>query len=78
MRAEAGDDASAWPAAAVRLALGRAATAEEEAACGRLLAESAALHREAGGETAESSPDEARLVDLCRGLLNVNEFLFLD
>jgi len=79
VQAAAGDDRSAWPAAAVRVALGRAPTPGEIEACGRLLEESARLHREAGSEgDSEGPPGERTLVDLCRGLLNVNEFLFID
>ena len=85
VRATAGNDPPGWPAAAVRLALGRGATAGEIEACGRLLAEATRLHREApvDGDAAVAGnaappPDEAALVDLCRGLFNVNEFLFID
>lgn len=69
VRGEVGDDAGAWPAAAVRIVLQRGIEPEEEAAAADLLRRHAALH--------DAVPERA-LVDLCRALLNVNEFLHID
>ena len=69
VRAEVGDDFGAWPAAAVRIVLQRGIEPEEEAAAADLLRRHAALH--------DGAPVRA-LVDLCRALLNVNEFLHID
>ena len=69
VRAEVGDDSGAWPAAAVRIVLQRGIEPEEEAAAADLLRRHAALH--------DGAPVRA-LVDLCRALLNVNEFLHID
>ena len=69
VRAEVGDDSGAWPAAAVRIVLQRGIEPEEEAAAADLLSRHAALH--------DGAPVRA-LVDLCRALLNVNEFLHID
>ena len=69
MRAEVGDDFGGWPAAAVRIVLQRGIEPEEEAAAADLLRRHAALH--------DGAPVRA-LVDLCRALLNVNEFLHID
>ena len=69
VRAEVGDDSGAWPAAAVRIVLQRGIEPEEEAAAADLLSRHTALH--------DGAPVRA-LVDLCRALLNVNEFLHID
>lgn len=69
VRAEVGDDSGAWPAAAVRIVLQRGIEPEEEAAAADLLSRHAALH---------DAAQVRALVDLCRALLNVNEFLHID
>ena len=69
VRAEVGDDSGAWPAAAVRIVLQRGIEPEEEAVAADLLSRHTALH--------DGAPVRA-LVDLCRALLNVNEFLHID
>ena len=56
------------------LALGRVPDDDERALCSELLARHAEIHREAGRE----SPEQAALVDLCRTLVNLNEFVYLD
>jgi hypothetical protein len=80
VRADAGDDVNAWPAAVVRMALQRGIEAEEAAAAADLLRRHAALHAAATeGADADSTPATQRaLVDLCRAMLNVNEFLHVD
>jgi hypothetical protein len=57
---------------AVRLALGRAPTAAELTIGERVLAEHAKIHAK------KSDPAQAALVDFCRALLNVNEFVYVD
>jgi len=69
VRAEAGDDSGAWPAAAVRIVLQRGIEPEEEAAAADLLRRHATIH---------DGAEVRALVDLCRALLNVNEFLHID
>jgi hypothetical protein len=69
VRAEVGDDSGAWPAAAVRIVLQRGIEPEEEAAAADLLSRHTALH---------DGAQVRALVDLCRALLNVNEFLHID
>lgn len=69
VKAEVGDDSGAWPAAAVRIVLQRGIEPEEEAAAADLLRRHAALH---------DAAQVRALVDLCRALLNVNEFLHID
>ena len=83
VRAEVGEDADAWPAAVVRIALQRGLEAGEHAAAADLLARHTLLH---AGSSADSvaddagcrSPAQRALVDLCRAILNVNEFLHID
>lgn len=77
VRAAAGDDVDAWPAAVVRLALQRGIEAEETAAAVDLLRRHAALHA-ATAEGAGAPATQRALVDLCRAILNVNEFLHVD
>ena len=48
------------------------------AAGGRLLEEATRLHGEAPRDDGGDHDPSAALVDLCRGLLNVNEFVFID
>ena len=69
VRAEVGDDSGAWPAAAVRIVLQRGIEPEEEAAAADLLRRHATIH---------DGAQVRALVDLCRALLNVNEFLHID
>lgn len=87
VRAVAGNDPSAWPVAVVRLALQRDPTAEEVAASADLLHRHTHLHMlwpsdcgESLTAGAESSipPEQRALADLCRAILNVNEFVFID
>jgi hypothetical protein len=57
---------------AVRLALGREPTAAESRIAERVLVEHARIHAK------KPDPRQAALVDLCRALLNVNEFVYVD
>ena len=78
-----GDDVDAWPAAVVRLALGRAIEPEELEAAADLVDRHIAIHQSSPGQ---ASPGDQRggtaarraLVDLCRAILNVTEFLHVD
>jgi hypothetical protein len=83
VRAEAGEDADAWPAAVVRIALQRGLEAGEHAAAADLLARHTLLHAGSSPDSATDgtdgrSPAQRALVDLCRAILNVNEFLHVD
>jgi hypothetical protein len=57
---------------ALRLALGRAPSPAEAAIGERVLSEHARIHAR------KPDPRQAALVDLCRALLNVNEFIYVD
>ncbi|HEY1784112.1 MAG TPA: PSD1 and planctomycete cytochrome C domain-containing protein, partial [Pirellulales bacterium] len=72
--AEAGAENPARIERAYRLALGRTPDGDELALCGELLSRHAEIHRAAGRE----APEQAALVDLCRTLINLNEFMYLD
>jgi hypothetical protein len=83
VRDSVGEDPVAWPAAVVRLALQRGIEEEEAAAAADLLAVHTAIHTDSPGEQEPiewSGRDAAAraLVDLCRAVLNVNEFLHID
>ena len=81
--AAAGGDIDAWPAAVVRLALGRPIEPEERTAAAELLGRHIGIHSSPpDGAAADIGGDEAAarraLVDLCRAVLNVSEFLHVD
>ena len=75
-----GVDVEAWPAEVVRLALARAIEPEEQAAAAELLRRHTAIHRSSPDESPQGDGAAARraLVDLCRAILNVTEFLHVD
>jgi hypothetical protein len=75
-----GAEVEAWPAEVVRLALARVIEPEEQAAAAELLSRHTALRRSSPGESPEGDGAAARraLVDLCRAILNVTEFLHVD
>ncbi len=68
----AGPEPAARVALAFRLALAREPDADERAMACELLDRHARLH------AADPRPGHRALVDLCRAILNLNEFLFLD
>ena len=74
---EAGADDGARVAFAVWLTLSRAPDADELTVCRTLLSEHEQRHLERQGMTAKDA-HAAALVDLCRMLLNVNEFVYVD
>ena len=81
--AAAGADVDAWPAAVVRLALGRPIEPEERAAAAELLGRHIVIHSlPPDGAAADIGGDGAAarraLVDLCRAVLNASEFLHVD
>ena len=81
--AAAGADIDAWPAAVVRLALGRPIEPEERTAAAELLGRHIVIHSSPpDGAAADIGGDGAAarraLVDLCRAVLNVSEFLHVD
>ncbi|MEN9667793.1 MAG: hypothetical protein RLZZ326_4156 [Planctomycetota bacterium] len=81
--AAAGPDVDAWPAAVVRLALGRPIEPEERTAAAELLARHIVIHSSPpDGAAADIGGDGAAarraLIDLCRAVLNVSEFLHVD
>jgi hypothetical protein len=59
---------------AFRLALGRSPDVQEQALCVEMLARHAKIHEQAKSPM----PDRAALVDLCRAILNLNEFVYVD
>jgi len=69
VRAASGEDPGAWPAAVVRLVFQRDIEPEEAEAAADLLRRHASLRDGAA---------EGALVDLCRAILNTNEFLHID
>jgi hypothetical protein len=71
---EAGSESPRRIERAYWLALGRVPDDEERPLCSELLLRHAEIHRAGGRE----SPEQAALVDLCRALLNLNEFVYLD
>jgi Protein of unknown function (DUF1553)/Protein of unknown function (DUF1549)/Planctomycete cytochrome C len=71
---EAGAESQQRIERAFWLALGRAADADEQAQCAELLGRHAEIHRSAGHQ----APEQAALVDLCRTLMNLNEFAYID
>jgi hypothetical protein len=77
-----GDDVDAWPAVVVRLALGRAIEPEEQEAAADLVDRHIAIHQaspgEAPGDERGGTAARRALVDLCRAILNVTEFLHVD
>ncbi len=83
VRAAVGEDAEAWPAAVVRRVLQRAPNGDEAAAAADFLSRHCDLHADStaparAGESADRSAGHRALVDLCRAILNVNEFLYID
>ena len=81
VEAAVGDDVDAWPAEVVRLALGRAIEPEEETSAAELLSRHTAIHQATPGEAPAGDGRAAArraLVDLCRAILNVTEFLHID
>ena len=81
--AAVGADVDAWPAAVVRLALGRPIEPEERTAAAELLGRHIVIHSSPpDGAAADIGGDGAAarraLVDLCRAVLNVSEFLHVD
>ena len=81
--AAAGADIDAWPAAVVRLALGRPIEPEERTAAAELLGRHIVIHSSPpDGAAADIGGDGAAarraLVDLCRAVLNASEFLHVD
>jgi len=81
--AAAGPDVDAWPAAVVRLALGRPIEPEERTAAAELLGRHIVIHSSPpDGAAADIGGDGAAarraLVDLCRAVLNISEFLHVD
>jgi hypothetical protein len=84
---EAGPQPARQVDRAFRLALARGPDPEEKALALRALERHRELHRKTpgggGGDTSGSpapdlAPAQAALADLCRALLNVNEFLYVD
>ena len=76
-------DVDAWPATVVRLALGRPIEPEERTAAAELLGRHIVIHSSPpDGAAADIGGDGAAarraLVDLCRAVLNVSEFLHVD
>jgi hypothetical protein len=69
-----GEDADAQIRAAFRFALARQPSDEELAAARELLAQNAEHYAAAGRER----PAREALVDLCRAMFNVNEFIYVD
>ena len=81
--AAVGADVDAWPATVVRLALGRPIEPEERTAAAELLGRHIVIHSSPpDGAAADIGGDGAAarraLVDLCRAVLNVSEFLHVD
>jgi hypothetical protein len=78
---EAGSDPGKQVDRAVWLALSRAPAADEQKVLVGMLARHRELHRNAREKKPEAGVDtseQAALVDLCRVLLNLNEFLYVD
>ena len=81
VRKDAGDDPAKQAERAVWLALSRPPDAEEKAVAADLLARHAKLHAERPEDAKEQpteTPERAALTDLCRMLLNLNEFVYVD
>jgi uncharacterized protein DUF1553 len=74
---EAGSDPDRQVERAFWLALARAPDGEEQQKLTAMLHRHRQLHREPK-KPAHSSPEQAALVDLCRVLLNLNEFMYVD
>ena len=70
----AADKPAAQVEQAFRLALGRAPDADEQTLCLEMLARHARIHAAAQAK----APERAALVDLCRAILNLNEFVYVD
>ena len=71
---QAGEDSAQRVDATFRFALARLPDEEERATCFQLLQTHTARHDQAK----VASPEQAALVDLCRALMNVNEFVYVD
>src|SRR5262249_1445177 len=74
---EAGADPARRVERALWLALGRAADADERTLALALLRKHSEIHarnHKQGGE----APEHLALIDLCRAILNVNEFSYID
>ncbi len=71
---EAGPERQQRIARAYWLALARAPETDEQAHCAELLGRHVEIHRSAGHQI----PEQAALVDLCRTLMNLNEFAYID
>ena len=71
---QAGEDLTNRVHAVFRFALARLPDEEERATCLQLLQTHTTRH----GQEQLASPEHAALVDLCRALMNVNEFVYVD
>ena len=71
---QAGEDSTQRVDAAFRIALARLPDEEERATCLQLVQTHTARH----GQDKVASPEQAALIDLCRALMNVNEFVYVD
>lgn len=74
---EAGTDDTKRIVRAIWLTLSREPRKKELVACGTLLAEHTQLHLKQADATIDAASHSA-MVDLCRMLLNVNEFAYID